>query len=486
MFQVAAYARVSTDEQAEQGISIPSQKSRLLAYIQSQGWDLYDFYIDDGYSGKDLNRPDIKRLISDVKEGIIKAVVVIKLDRLSRRQKDVLYLLEDVLEPAAVGFKSVSEPFDTTTPFGKAAIGMMAVFAQLERETIVERVKDAKKEAARQGRFMGGPIPYGYNHNPAIKSVSIDAEEATIVRFIFEQYRINCRGYQYIADLLNERKTPPPGTACSWQRSTIKAMLHNPFYAGFIQHKGKLHKGKHAAIITEQEYFDIQSLQTTRNRYHSDSNSYLLTGLVYCTECGAKMRLKKVWKNPRNPIEKVAYYVCYSQDGSSREMIKDSTCRSGYKRAIDLETAVIEQLMNYSSNPLLLEELSDQVMKSTDNALVTKALSQSKKEINGIQNKLEKWFDAFENNLISVADFTLRVKNLHERKTYLETQILYYTDNITTTNKKPTTRHEFIQELSNFRNSWDKANPEERHSILLNTISSVHVNKENEIEITFF
>ncbi|GBG54982.1 integrase [Sporomusaceae bacterium FL31] len=486
MFQVAAYARVSTDEQAEQGISIPSQKSRLLAYIQSQGWDLYDFYIDDGYSGKDLNRPDIKRLISDVKEGKLKAVVVIKLDRLSRRQKDVLYLLEDVLEPSAVGFKSVSEPFDTTTPFGKAAIGMMAVFAQLERETIVERVKDAKKEAAQQGRFMGGPIPYGYNHNPATKSVSIDAAEATIVRFIFEQYRTSCRGYQYIADLLNERRTPPPGTAGNWQRSTIKAMLHNPFYAGFIQHKGNLHNGKHSAIISAQEYFDAQGLQTSRNTYNSDSKSCLLTGLVYCTECGAKMRLKKVWKNPRNPIEKVAYYVCYSQDGSSREMIKDITCRSGYKRAVELEAAVIEQLMNYSSNTTLLEEVSAQVMKSTDHALATKALSQLKKEVDGIQKKVDKWYDAFENNLISAADFTSRVKNLRERKTYLETQILSYTDNITTATIKATTRQELIKDLSNFKNSWDKASPEERHSILSNMISSVHVSKENEIEIIFF
>ena len=90
MQTAAAYLRVSTDEQAEHGISLPAQKSRLIAYTQAQGWDLYAFYIDDGYSGKDLNRPAMKKLIQDVKDQKFNHIIVIKLDRFSRRQKDVL------------------------------------------------------------------------------------------------------------------------------------------------------------------------------------------------------------------------------------------------------------------------------------------------------------------------------------------------------------------------------------------------------------
>lgn len=139
--RAAIYVRVSTEEQAEHGISIPAQKSRLISYCKTQGWEIYDFFIDSGYSGKNLERPAMQRLIEDARNRKFNTALVLKLDRLSRRQKDVLCLLEDIFEPNNIGFKSATESFDTTTPFGKAALGMMAVFTQLERETIIERIR---------------------------------------------------------------------------------------------------------------------------------------------------------------------------------------------------------------------------------------------------------------------------------------------------------------------------------------------------------
>jgi len=146
MMTVAGYVRVSKEEQAEKDISIPAQKSRIMSYCQSQGWELHDLYVDDGYSAKDLNRPEMKRMIKDVTSKKFNTIVVVRLDRISRSQKDVLYLIEDIFEPANIGFKSVTQTFDTTTAFGKAAIGMIAVFAQLERDQLIERVGEAKKK----------------------------------------------------------------------------------------------------------------------------------------------------------------------------------------------------------------------------------------------------------------------------------------------------------------------------------------------------
>jgi len=391
----AGYLRVSTDEQAEHGVSLPSQKSRIIAYCQSQGWHLHDLYIDDGYSGKNLNRPAMQRLITDAKEQKIGAVIVIKLDRLSRRQKDVLYLLEDVFEPAGVGFKSVSEPFDTTTPFGKAAIGMMAVFAQLERETIVERVREGKKEAARQGRFMGGPIAQGYKYNHETKKLEIDAIQADVVRFIFNEYLESGKGYQHIADCLNERNTPPPGNAKDWGKGTVRMMLHNAFFAGLVEHKGIMHKGQHPAIVTEEQFYNAQKVQIIRSSYNPEAESGLLTGIIYCGECSARMRMKKVWKNPRNHKEQVGYYVCYSQDRSSKEMSRDVNCRCGYKRAPEIDVAVIEYLHEYSQNPKLLKETMDKLLNSSTNKHLTKLAAQATKELDGIKRKLDKWYDAF-------------------------------------------------------------------------------------------
>lgn len=482
----AGYLRVSTDEQAEHGVSLPSQKSRIIAYCQSQGWILHDLYIDDGYSGKSLHRPAMQRLIADAKEQKIGAVIVIKLDRLSRRQKDVLYLLEDVFEPASVGFKSVSEPFDTTTPFGKAAIGMMAVFAQLERETIVERVRDGKKEAAKQGRFMGGPIPQGYKYNYETKKLEIDPLQADVVRFIFSEYVNSGKGYQHIADSLNERHTPPSGCAKEWGKGTIRMMLHNPFFAGLVKHKGMMYKGQHPGIITEEQFNRVQNIQIIRSNYHLESESGLLTGMIYCGECGARMRMKKVWKNPRNPKEKVSYYICYSHEGSCKEMIRDINCRCGYKRAPEIDAAVIGHLHQYSQNIKLLKETTNKLLNSSTTKHLTKAMIQATKELDGSKRKLDKWYDAFEKDIISANELNRRIKDLGEHRVYLEGKIVECSQAIELNNKQTATADEVIKTLHTFSGIWDNATNEEQRQILLNLINKVSISKNNDIHIDFY
>lgn len=135
------YIRVSTNVQFEEGYSVGAQTEKLEKYCNYQEIDNYDLYIDGGYSGSNLNRPEMKRLIKEIQEGKVESVVVVKLDRLSRSQKDTIYLLEDVFEANGVGFISLNENFDTTTPYGKAMVGILSVFAQYERENIRERTQ---------------------------------------------------------------------------------------------------------------------------------------------------------------------------------------------------------------------------------------------------------------------------------------------------------------------------------------------------------
>lgn len=483
---VAGYLRVSTDEQAEHGVSLPSQKSRIIAYCQSQGWTLHDLYIDDGYSGKNLNRPAMQQLIANAKEQKINAVIVIKLDRLSRRQKDVLYLLEDVFEPNKVGFKSVSEPFDTTTPFGKAAIGMMAVFAQLERETIVERVREGKKEAAKQGRFMGGPIAVGYKFNHDTKQLEINEIEAETVRFIFSEYLTSGKGYQHIADCLNERHTPTPSTAKEWLRGTVREILRNAFYAGLVEHLGIMNKGQHPAIITEEEYFHAQQIKKVRSHYNPDGESGLLTGIIYCGECGARMRMKKVWRNPRNPIlPKVGYYTCYSQDGCSKSMIRDINCTCGYKRAPEINRTIIEYLHQYQKHPQLLKTTIDKLLHTATNKYILKSQIQATKELNSIKKKSEKWYGAFENNLISANDFGDRIKILHEQRIYLEGKIREYNEIINLNNSNMTTATDILYTLQRFDELWENARADERRQLVLSFVQRITIDKNNNIVIDF-
>ena len=129
---IALYSRVSTAAQAEDGYSIDAQQERLVAYCTAIGKKEYQFYTDAGYSGSNLNRPAIQNLIEDAKKGKVETVIVFKLDRLSRSQKDTLYLIEEVFEKNGVSFISLTESFDTNTPFGKAMIGLLSVFASTQ------------------------------------------------------------------------------------------------------------------------------------------------------------------------------------------------------------------------------------------------------------------------------------------------------------------------------------------------------------------
>ena len=160
--KAAIYIRVSTDAQREEGYSIDAQKEALTAYCISKQISNYEYYIDGGFTGSNLNRPEMQRMIEDAESGRLSHVVVYKLDRLSRSQKDTLYLIEDVLNPHQVAFVSLNESMDTGTPMGRLMLGILSAFAQLERENIRERTRMGMRERVRAGYWMGGgKIPSG-------------------------------------------------------------------------------------------------------------------------------------------------------------------------------------------------------------------------------------------------------------------------------------------------------------------------------------
>ena len=161
---IALYSRVSTEIQKE-NYSIGEQQERMQKYCDAMKWTAYKFYTDAGFSGAKLDRPALQKLIHDVRSGKIERVLVYKLDRLSRSQKDILYLIEDVFLQNGCDFVSMSENFDTSSPFGRAMIGILAVFAQLEREQIKERMTMGREARAKEGKYAGSHLhPIGYDY----------------------------------------------------------------------------------------------------------------------------------------------------------------------------------------------------------------------------------------------------------------------------------------------------------------------------------
>jgi len=155
------YVRVSTEEQAREGISIEAQEERIRALATAKGWNLLEIIKDPGYSGKNLSRPGIMSLIDSCRRGTVNVVIVNKVDRLTRKQKDLWYLLEEIFEANQVGFVSVTEAFDTTTAAGKAFLGMLGTFAQLERDLVSERTREALSHKRAKGEWVGR-MPTGF------------------------------------------------------------------------------------------------------------------------------------------------------------------------------------------------------------------------------------------------------------------------------------------------------------------------------------
>ena len=187
--RVAIYVRVSTKEQALEGYSIGEQTDRLTKFCEAHDWTIVKVYTDAGHSGANQIRPALQDLIQDIKAGRIDKVLVYKLDRLSRSQKDTLELIEDVFLKNGTDFESMSEKLDTSTPHGKAMIGILAAFAQLEREMISERMSMGREARVKQGKWKGGHhAPYGYDYEPSLEKLVINEYESMIIKNLFNNF----------------------------------------------------------------------------------------------------------------------------------------------------------------------------------------------------------------------------------------------------------------------------------------------------------
>lgn len=232
MKRTIGYLRVSTDGQAEHGYGLDVQRERVEAYAKAMGFAIDEFIVDDGYTGTTFDRPGLRRLIDMCDAGDVAKVIVYRLDRLSRKQRGILEVIEDVFEKNDVAFVSVSEQFDTSTPFGRAALGMMAVFAQLDRDVVVERLRNGKASKAASGDRAVGDVPYGYRVVDG--KTLIDAETAPVVKRIFACRRGGL-SMDAIANGLNEDGVPTPKGGKRWYGSTIKTILDNPIYRGSVE-----------------------------------------------------------------------------------------------------------------------------------------------------------------------------------------------------------------------------------------------------------
>ena len=353
----AVYTRVSTDERLDQSFnSLDAQREAGQAYIASQrteGWlAVADDYDDGGYSGGNMERPALKRLMNDILADQINIVVVYKIDRLTRSLADFSRLVE-VFERHKVSFVSVTQQFNTTTSMGRLMLNVLLSFAQVEREVTGERIRDKIAAAKRKGMWMGGVPTLGYNVENRL--LVINETEAAVVRRIFEEMLTIGAPTQIAANLTADGITTKAWTTQDGQirngtqidKKYLHKLLRNRIFLGEISHKGKWFPGVHAAIIEPALWDRVHEVLAkdshsrsveTKIRSRTDA---LLRGLLYAPS-GERMYPTYSRKNGR----KYHYYVSKSE---SRFGAPGKT----YERlpAPEIEAAVIAQIRTVLTSP---------------------------------------------------------------------------------------------------------------------------------------
>ena len=253
---VAIYIRVSTLDQAREGYSLKMQEQTLREWCKEKGYIIYDLYADRGISGKDFNhRPDMLRLMRDAKDGCFNSVVFWALSRFTRSVQD-LYNKLDKFQKWGVSMVSYTEAFDTSTPMGRAMIGIVGVFAQLEREITSERVAAAMQMRAAQGKRTCSEI-LGYDKKGK-DSFSVNPQEAEYVKFCFEKY-LERKNLSEVAELCRQHgyRGKRGKEPCAW---TVSVILSRPQYCGYNPYCGEYYKGDYNPIISIETYNKVQRL----------------------------------------------------------------------------------------------------------------------------------------------------------------------------------------------------------------------------------
>ncbi len=252
MKKVAIYARVSTEDQAKEGFSLDSQLEKLRSYCKAREWKIVGEYVDDGYSGRDVKRPAYQKMMEEIDKWDV--LLVMKMDRIHRNSKNFMLMMEQ-LRQKNKEFVSMTESLDTSTAMGRFVMDIIQRIAQLESEQIGERVYDGMRQKAKQGiGLLGFPAPYGYKYENG-KLISKE-NELKVVKKIYEQY-LNGKSLQEIVEWLNENGIATKKRK-KWDKKTVSRILSNPIYCGLIEWEDILFRGEHEAIITIEEFNEVQ------------------------------------------------------------------------------------------------------------------------------------------------------------------------------------------------------------------------------------
>ncbi|EOU1110090.1 recombinase family protein [Clostridium perfringens] len=502
---IAIYCRVSTDEQAEFGYSIDEQKRLLEEWCKANDYIIYKCYSDRGISGKNIkDRPALKELLSDAKEGKFDMVISWKINRVSRKLEDVLKIVS-LLEKNNITFKSYSEPFETDTPAGRMQFQMMALIGEFERGTIAQNVKIGMIAKAKSGNWCGGRV-LGYdlvpNNSPEEEKkgknkLEINEKEAEIVRFIFNEYSKG-KGYKAITNQINKLgyKTKKGN---NFSVGSIRDILTNPVYIGEIRYNVRQNwsekrrrninpnpirvKGKHEAIIDRELWDKVQLILESKKGKPSRiyDGEYPLTGILRCPKCGAGMVISRTTNTLADGTKKrIAYYCCGNWKNKGT-----SVCNSNTIRVDKANEYVFKKIEELVSNEAMIKAVVKNINKERKDKVkpAKRLLGDIDKELEKLDKRKRKIFEAYEDDILTKEEFQIRKDELNEKIRILEEEKkpLLNTISEDVSEEIP---YEFIKDiLMNFSKVLNSSVSREQQKKLLHMIiSEITMNESREIE----
>ena len=393
----AIYVRKSTEKGLEQEFtSLDAQREACEAYIASQRFDgwvaLPDRYDDPGFSGGNMERPGLKRLIADIKSGKVNMVIVHRIDRISRSLLDFAKLME-LFEEYNVSFTSITQQINTGTAMGRLLTNVLLSFAAFEREISAERVRDKVAAAKKKGKYMGGTLPYGYDLDRERHKLVVNTEEAKTVRHVFKRFlevgsglgiarELNAKGITTKSWVTNKGDLRRGST---WDTQHIYRLLNNRTYLGETVHKDQSYPGEHEAIISKSLWDKVHSILDNPNGRKKNQPARTvpapMKGVIRCGHCDRAMTgtyTKKGTKTYR-------YYVCTKASRNGYDVCPVRSVPAG-----EIEDAVIGQLRAVFRSPEVIAQTfrEAQTLESQGLAQIHDDIAELKADISSLRTTL--------------------------------------------------------------------------------------------------
>jgi site-specific DNA recombinase len=468
--ETAIYGRVSTEEQAQEGFSIRAQQQKLKEYANVKDWSVYDIYLDEGISGKNITeRPAITRMIDDIKAGYVKNVLVFKIDRLTRSTADLVYLI-DLFKEYDCAFNSLMESIDTATASGRMFIKIIGIFAEFERENIAERVRVGFERKAREGYTNASRcVSYGYDRAKGQKIQTINEYEAEIVRMIFDMYVNQGMSLAGIAKSLNLREIPTKSNSF-WNAATVRVILRNCNYVGNVRYcvnessRNFETMGLHEAIVSEELYHEAQVIMKKNSvvsptKKPSERNYF--AGFVYCAMCGERLVPHISAKKFQNGVSRSASFYC------RKRMMK--VCDSKSVIAPKIERALVEYFSHIDDFTVLdaveLEQNRQQAQRDAETQIGT--LNEKLKKLDGKEREIMSFYVGGE---IEFDNYRAMKKQLDGDRDFVRAEIVKLKATLDECGEPSISKADIV---TNFRENWENLTDGEKRQFLTKFIKKI-------------